>query len=245
MNQGTPQRRAWARPRSRPVPEQRNARSGRRRGLAPVLTGLLLAALVAVSGCAGTAGAPSSPGPASPGAHTTSAPSTARSPAASSAAPVPVVRGPDPGPDDPAPAGRAAVRRGAGRQRAGFRHGERDPGVPLRLGQLHRHGHRGRRGRRRRQPGRAVAVLAPGDRRGPVLRGRQPGRRRGPGAAGPGVRHHAERRRAGNAGPRPSCSAWRGPGVRSSGPRGSTSTSPRSWTWCRPRTPPRTRRSGS
>src|ERR1700735_3536193 len=87
MNQGTPQRRAWARPRSRQVPEQRNARGGRRRGLVPALTGLPLAALLAVAGCAGAAGAPSSAGPASPGAHTTSAPSPARSPVASSAAP--------------------------------------------------------------------------------------------------------------------------------------------------------------
>ena len=87
MSQGTPQRRAWARPPSRPVPEQRNARSGRRRGLAPVLTGLPLAALVAVAGCAGAAGAPSSAGPASPGAHLTSPPSTGGAPMASSAAP--------------------------------------------------------------------------------------------------------------------------------------------------------------
>src|ERR1700722_17846247 len=87
MNRGTPQRRAWARPLSRPVPEQRNARSGRRRGLAPVLTGLPLAALVAVAGCAGAAGSPSSAGPASPGAHPASAPSTTGAPGASSAAP--------------------------------------------------------------------------------------------------------------------------------------------------------------
>ncbi len=47
----------------------------------PVLAGLLLAA---VAGCAGTAGAPSSPGPATPGSHTTGA----RSPEAGSV-PVP------------------------------------------------------------------------------------------------------------------------------------------------------------
>jgi beta-N-acetylhexosaminidase len=50
----------------------------RRAWVPPVLAGLLLAA---VAGCAGTAGAPSSPGPASPGGHSTGAPSTSRSPA--------------------------------------------------------------------------------------------------------------------------------------------------------------------
>ena len=40
---------------------------------------------MAVTGCAGTAGAPSSPGPATPGSHTTGAPSTGRSPGAGSA----------------------------------------------------------------------------------------------------------------------------------------------------------------
>ena len=100
-------------------------------------------------------------------------------------------------------------------------------------------------GRGRGQPGCAVAVVAPGDRRGPVLRGRQPGGRRGPGAAGPGVRDHAERRRAGHAAPRPAAAPGADLGSASCGRRGSTSTSPRSWTSCRPRTPPRTRQSGS
>src|SRR5450432_2037934 len=81
MNQGTPPRRAWAWLRAREVPEQRNTPSARGRGLASVLAGPLLVALVAVSGCAGSAGAPSSPGHASLGAHATSAPS----PGASSA----------------------------------------------------------------------------------------------------------------------------------------------------------------
>src|SRR6266481_1067847 len=47
-----------------------------------VLAGLLLAVL---AGCAGSAGAPSSPGPATPGDHTTGAPSAGRSPAPSPA----------------------------------------------------------------------------------------------------------------------------------------------------------------
>ena len=50
----------------------------RRAWVPPVLAGLLLAVL---AGCAGSAGAPSSPGPATPGGHTTGAPSAGRSPA--------------------------------------------------------------------------------------------------------------------------------------------------------------------
>ena len=108
--------------------------------------------------------------------------------------PVPVMRGPGTGPDDPAPAGRAAVRRGAGRQRAGFRHGERDPGVPLRLGQFHRHGHRRRRAC---AVSRAVQALSsPQVTAGSVLRAaNQEGVRSRRCRAR--VRHHAERRRAG------------------------------------------------
>src|SRR6266481_5421440 len=47
-----------------------------------VLAGLLLAVL---AGCAGSAGAPSSPGPATPGGETTGAPSAGHSPALSPA----------------------------------------------------------------------------------------------------------------------------------------------------------------
>ena len=50
----------------------------RRAWVPPVLASLLLAVL---AGCAGTAGAPSSPGPATPGSHTTGAPSAGHSPA--------------------------------------------------------------------------------------------------------------------------------------------------------------------
>lgn len=59
------------------------AHLARRAWLPPVLAGLLLAVLVPVTGCAGTAGAPAAPGPASAGAHSTSAPSAGHPPAAS------------------------------------------------------------------------------------------------------------------------------------------------------------------
>jgi beta-N-acetylhexosaminidase len=54
-----------------------------------LLGGLLVAAVTAVSGCSGSAGAPSSPGPVSPGTHTTGAPSAGGSPASSAPAAAP------------------------------------------------------------------------------------------------------------------------------------------------------------
>jgi beta-N-acetylhexosaminidase len=58
------------------------AHPARRVWVPPVLASLLLAA---VAGCAGTAGAPSSPGAATPGSHTTGVPATGHSTAARSA----------------------------------------------------------------------------------------------------------------------------------------------------------------
>jgi beta-N-acetylhexosaminidase len=66
----------------------------RRAWVPPVLAGLLLAVL---AGCAGSAGAPSSPGPATAGGHSTGAPATGRSAASSPAA-------------SPAPSGSCAAR---------------------------------------------------------------------------------------------------------------------------------------
>ena len=164
-----------------------------------MLGGLLLGVLVAVAGCAGTAGAPSSPG--SGGGHTTGAPATARSAAASPAAP-----------------SRSCADQVLARMT-----------LPQRVGQLFVVGLAGSvldsatASAIRAYHFGSVSFIATDTAgvagvgavsravqsltspqvtgRGPVLRGRQPGRRRGPGAAGPGVRHHAERRRAGNAAP--------------------------------------------
>jgi beta-N-acetylhexosaminidase len=67
----------------------RDAAHPARRAWLPVLAGLLLAALTAVAGCAGSAGAPSSPGAATPGGQATRASATGHSAAASSASAAP------------------------------------------------------------------------------------------------------------------------------------------------------------
>ena len=186
------QRRPGSDPGPGRLPAPQDPTEPRRFPAARVLPGLLLAVLVTVSGLRWVA---QRIGVAVTGSRESShhgRPGLRRTPPVSGRGACPVLLGAGAGPDDAGPAGRAAVHRGAGRQRAGRGHGPVDQGVPLRLGEFHRHGYRGRGRRRRRDPGRAVAHLAAGDRRGRVLRGREPGRGRGPGAAGPGFRHDAE-----------------------------------------------------